>query len=139
MTRELPMPAPAPVTAADAAAPSRGRQWFAFLGGAIAWTLHLIGAWAIAEFGCVSGLASVLWMGLSAVAWMLIALTAFTLIVAIAAAGLGYRDHRRLAATGSAAEDGGQYLARAGWMISALFALIIAFESIPIFFYLQHC
>lgn len=35
--------------------PSTGRMLFALLGGAIAWTLHFLGSYAIVAIGCVAG------------------------------------------------------------------------------------
>lgn len=63
---------------AEGLSPSPERQrlatdawlWFGVLGGAIAWMLHLLLAYAIAEFGCVSPFHEVKRLGLSGVAWL---------------------------------------------------------------------
>lgn len=46
------------------------RLWFGVMGGAVAWFLHFVLAYLIAEFGCVNGWGEVHWLGLSAVAWL---------------------------------------------------------------------
>jgi hypothetical protein len=122
---------------------SRAGLWFSLLGGAMAWLVHLLFAYGIAEFGCVGGLAGYAWRGISAVAWLLLALTAVTAVVALTAAFVGWRSRRRLgsgdedAATGE--RDAPRAVAWAGLVTSGLFALTIVVESIPIFYYLQTC
>lgn len=111
-----------------------GRRWFAVFGGAVAWVLHLFGVYLISEFGCVSSVAARLWLGVSAVAWPVVGLSVGLLAVAIAATVVGYKD-ARAQPRGSQ----GRWLARAGWIFSGLFAVIIAFEAIPVVFYLGEC
>jgi hypothetical protein len=128
---------------ADAGSPcvSRRALWFGALGGGFAWLLHLMGAYAISEFGCRGGLNRASWLGVTTVAWLLAALSAATLIVAVISTLVARRCERRLeAARGdTTAPRGEAEVARAGWMASGLFSLVILVESIPIVYYLKHC
>jgi hypothetical protein len=126
----------------------RRTLWFGVLGGALAWLIHLMGAYVIAEFGCVSGYGHHLVLGLSVVAWMVVALTVAMLLVALAAALVGYRSLQPLAndqgpddplSPGSPDQEGRVYTARVGAIMSGLFAFVILFESVPILYYLHGC
>src|SRR5687768_2504269 len=75
---------------------SRAAIWFGLFGGAIAWTVHLMLAYAAAEFGCVGGLGDRDYLGFSLVAWLEVALTLATTLIAGAATAVAHRQHRRL-------------------------------------------
>lgn len=116
--------------------------WFGLLGGAVAWLVHLLSAYAIAEFGCVGTLTSIVFLTITAVAWMEIGVSLLTLLAAIAAVVVAYRSRRRLQAkteNEAAVPRGELFLARTGLITSILFVLVILVESVPIFFYLQGC
>ena len=113
---------------------TRGRQWFAFFGGAVAWLVHLLGIYLISEFGCVSDLGARQWWGISVVAWALIGASVALLAIAVAATIVGYWDAR-----GDPHQSHEQWLSHAGWIFSLLFAAIIAVEAIPALFYLREC
>jgi hypothetical protein len=120
---------------------SRRALSFGMLGGGAAWLVHLVAAYAIAEFGCVGRLREVSVAGLTAVAWLIIGISVLTLLIAVANALIAYRYERRVRAahddvTGTAAET---EVARTGWITSGLFALVILVESLPIFYYLKDC
>lgn len=121
---------------------SRMALWFGLFGGAMAWTIHLMLAYAAAEFGCVGRLAESSYLGISMVAWLELALTAAMTLTSAAATAVAYRSYRRLRSNEPeenhvvAAE---QHTAWAGLLTSGLFTFIILFESIPILFYLQSC
>ena len=120
---------------------SRRALWFGLLGGAIAWTFHLMLAYAAAEFGCVGQLGERSYQGLSMVAWLELALTSVATLAAGAATLVAYRSYRRLrsieAKENTVAAE--QHAAYAGLLTSGLFTFIILFESIPILYYLQRC
>jgi hypothetical protein len=117
------------------------RRWFAFLGAGIAWTFHLLTIYAIGEFGCVSGWDNITYGGLSAVAWMILIVSAVSLAVALAGTLVGYLDSRRDSRQESPTDhdEGGKYLSSFGWILSAIFSLIILVESLPVFGYLHGC
>jgi hypothetical protein len=118
----------------------RKRIWFGLLGGAVAWLLHLMSAYAIAEFGCVSWLGTLHWIGVSAVAWLCIGVSTFCELLALFAVLAAYRCVRSSRSTnGDFALQSRQYAASLGLGVSILFAFAIAFESIPIVYYLQGC
>lgn len=121
---------------------SRPSLWFGLLGGAAAWTIHLMFAYVAAEFGCVSRFSEHRYLGISSVAWMVLVLTAVTAIASAIATVVAYRSHRRLqgGANGSdPARLAESNTARAGILTSAIFTFVILFETIPIFFYLRDC
>lgn len=129
---------------ASSAAVHRPTLWFGLMGGALAWTAHLMFAYAAAEFGCVSGWGRGRYLDVSFVAWLEVALTAVTAAIAAASTFVAYRYHRRLAApplesTEESAHVAQRYIAFVGLLAGSLFFLVILFESIPIFFYLRHC
>lgn len=120
---------------------SRGTLWFGTLGGGFAWVVHLMGSYVISEFGCRSGLNRVSWLGMTAVAWLLVALSAATLLTAMVSTWVARTCERQL----ETARDDWETIrseadiARAGWMASGLFSLVILVQSIPIIYYLKHC
>jgi hypothetical protein len=117
------------------------RRWFSFLGGAIAWTFHLLAIYAIGEFGCVSGFDRHVYAGISAVAWLLFIVSGICLAPAVAATVIGYMDARRDAREPEEIPhiDGSRYLSSFGWPLNAVFTLIILVESLPVFAYLGGC
>lgn len=119
----------------------RASLWFGLLGGGFAWTFHLISAYVVAEFGCVGGLAEHHFLGISLVAWLGFALTLVTVVIAAASAGVSYRRYRQLQPLATPREPftAEIAMARIGYFTSALFLIVILFESIPIFFYLSDC
>lgn len=125
-------------TDTDPVGVSRRALWFGLLGGAVAWTLHLMGAYAIAEFGCL-GVGPVSVGGITTPAALLIALSVVCLGSAVAATVVAYRGHRRLCDRPDDGGDAGPFIARTGLIASGLFAFIILVESVPIVFFLNHC
>jgi hypothetical protein len=124
---------------------SRRALWFGLLGGALAWTAHLMFAYAIAEFGCVGGWGHGGYLDISLVAWLEVLLTVVTAAVAAAATFVAYRCYLSSAtapldsAASGSARDTDRYTAYVGLLSGSLFFFVILFESIPIFFYLRHC
>ena len=116
--------------------------WFGLLGGAIAWAIHFMSAYVIAEFGCVGRLGERIYWNISLVAWLELILTATGVLVAATATAVAYRNQLRSlldAPDVGAAREAERYTARAGLFTSAIFTFVILFESIPIFFYLHGC
>lgn len=120
--------------------PSRSALWFGLLGGGLAWTLHLLAAYVIAEFGGVSGWGKTQFLGISGRAWLLLTVSLVALLGAVGAALVARRNGARLdleAQAGAPVRGAERYMARAGVLAGALFILVILVESLPIFFYLN--
>jgi hypothetical protein len=121
---------------------SRAGLWFGLLGGASAWTFHLMSAYLVAEFGCAGGLAGYDYLGVTLVAWLELALTAATAFIASLATIAAWRSFHRSSMTNGKEDAEGsaeRNTAWAGVLTSGIFTFIIIFESIPILFYLQAC
>jgi hypothetical protein len=121
---------------------SNGAVWFALLGGGVAWTLHLMLAYVIAEFGCLSGLGAIRAGGISIVAWMLLGLSAGALALAILATVFAARIRRRPGGDAGEEADGTEARAfggRLGYVTNLVFTLVIAVQSVPILYYLGEC
>jgi hypothetical protein len=112
---------------------------FGYLGGGIAWLLHLLASYAIAEFGCARG-EPLRFAGITTVAWLLIGVTTVLLLVAVSSALVSAR--LRPPQRGGEAESAissRAYLARSGAIMSSVFLLIILAQTVPILFYLESC
>lgn len=118
-----------------------GRRWFVFLGGGVAWTLHLLSIYAIGEFGCVSGLGKVMYYNVSVVSWLILIDSAILLLTASTAAVVGYVDVRNEEEKKllTKEDEGGAYLSKFGLILDILFSVIILVETIPVFSYLHGC
>jgi hypothetical protein len=76
---------------------ARGRRlgpaftWFGVVGGAVAWSVHLIAAWAINELTCESGRTTVAGVPLVAVMWVAVIGPALVTAAALAISALVWR------------------------------------------------
>lgn len=121
---------------------SRASLWFGLFGGAVAWLIHFMSAYVVAEFGCVGGLGERSFWNMSLVVWLELILTVAGVLLAAVSTTVAWRRHLRLSAFSDGADikqQAEQYMARAGVLTSGIFTFVILFESIPIFFYLQRC
>jgi hypothetical protein len=109
--------------------------WFGLFGGAAAWSVHLLSASAIAEWGYYAGLSQVKWLGLNAIEWLILGVTVTTLAISAAATWVAYRAAGRVRRT-----DGGEshntclFLTYAGIATSGTFMFIILAQSVPLIF-----
>jgi hypothetical protein len=111
---------------------ARGRRlgqaltWFGVVGGAVAWTVHLIAAWAIDELTCLAGHTSVAGVPLVAVMWIAVLVPALVAVAALAISALVWR---RESAAARRREDRGYgrtgMLGLVGLGANALFLSII--------------
>jgi hypothetical protein len=120
----------------------KGRPFLLFwtMASGLAWLLHLLLAYAIAEWGCIRG--SRVIAGISGTAWLLLALSFLLLAASAAATFIPWRHLRRMEAAGGESDTqrgAEEHLARMGFLAGVGFTLVILIESIPIFFYLQEC
>lgn len=104
----------------------RFKAWYAFLGGAFAWTLHLLGAYGLSEMICVKfGNNSVL-------AWALGTLTFVSLCVAGSAMWLARRQQLEAFADLNNATEAFAFMSRTGLISNALFTAVIFAQTLPI-------
>jgi hypothetical protein len=118
--------------------PRRWALWYGYMGSSIAWLLHLIGAYAIAEFGCVAHRESPRYLGVALVSWMLLGLTAVLMTVASGSLFIAAWNRRRLGEAIGIAETE-SFLMRSGTYLGIVFLLIILVQAIPIVYYLEGC
>jgi hypothetical protein len=128
---------------------SRRQLHFAFFGGGIAWTLHLLLSYLISEFACLAQVDDAQFLGVMLIAWSLLAVSVIMLGTASAAALVGWRAKRALqrqqepdsATAPEAGEDLDVELhyARSGAIMSGIFALVILCQMVPIFYFLSSC
>ena len=119
--------------------PRRSVLWFGLLGGAIAWVAHFLLAAVISEFGCLAGWGEISFQGITAIAWAILMISVVMLLIAVAATAAARGSLRQLRAAGADRESSEFLMARLGWITSAVFSLIIAVQTVPIFYYLGSC
>lgn len=118
----------------------RWRLWFGLLGGAVAWTVHLLVAYAVAEFGCVSPFRDTRFLGITGVAWLIIAISVITLVLSVLAMAIARRCERILLADVRDREDEPEeFMARVGLITSVVFVAIIVVQTVPVLYYLRSC
>jgi len=106
--------------------------WSCLWGGGVAWLLHFLAIWICAEFGCISGLGVPGMLGISRVAWLVLVLT----VVFLMPAGLAFYASWRWCPR----QPGpGTFVSHCGMAANASFMLVIAVQSLPVFFHLRSC
>lgn len=116
---------------------TRAALWFGVLGGAIAWFVHLVLAYTLAEAGCITGFPWFTVLGFHGALLLILIVTLLTLAVTAAAGVVAYRNRRLLdrESNAAAANRGvSEHMVRGGIHLSVLFAFIILVETLPIFF-----
>jgi hypothetical protein len=134
---EITQQSPAPSRKAGGLSP-----WFSLLGGGIAWVLHLLVGYTIAEFGCLMNAGDRLFFGITGVAWLLILASIAAMGLAALATWVAYRGEQRSPpiepeTVNLARPD--RYVVRLGMITNLIFIVIIIAQSIPIFFFLRSC
>lgn len=122
---------------------SDARLWFGLLGGGVAWMLHLILAWGIAEFGCVSRFHELQWFGQTAVAWAGLTMSLCMLAMTAIALWVSQRNERQLLIaavdTSRPSTHPRRFIANSGVLANVVFLFIIVVQSLPFLFYLGNC
>lgn len=117
--------------------------WFGVLGSAIAWLLHLLLCYGIAEFGCVSPFREVRLAGLTGVTWLEIGASLLSLLLAAVATWTAQRSRRQLLGEGDAelyeTGDPRVFMARTGVITGRIFVFIILVQTLPILYFLHDC
>ena len=117
----------------------RARLWVGVWGGAVAWFVHLAGAYSIAEFGCVASWGGWRILGLTAVSWAILATTLVTLAATALAGWLAWRGYQAAGEDGSEEQQATRGMAKIGLILDGLFAFAIALQTVPILFFLTAC
>ncbi len=112
------------------------RTGFAFLGGGLAWTFHLLAAWYIVELGCNSELADVNVLGISLVIWAVLIVSLIGLAVGSLALFFSFAYLRDSSDGKSASRI---FLHRTAVVLNLVFTLTILAQSIPVFYFLDGC
>ena len=111
--------------------------WFGFLGGGLAWIIHLVALSVIAEFGYFAGMEQYTYLGVTSIAWLVIGASMLMTAVAAFATATAIRAQRAVDSYPDAASGNVyNFIARSGIYLSATFLFIIVAESIPVFFFL---
>jgi hypothetical protein len=121
---------------------NRWALYFGLVGGPIAWLIHLLVAYVVAEFGCLTPFRDVSYAGITAIAWIILGVTVLTLLAALAATYTAYRLDLVLEVDLRGGTDtplSRAHLARLGIITSGIFAFIIIAETIPVFYFLRSC
>lgn len=116
--------------------------WFSLWGGGAAWLIHLLLAYAIAEFGCATDFRYVTFLNVTAVAWLLIVVSLGTIVLAGSAAYVGFRNRQMLQAEGQnpRRQSGTElYAAKTALLLNILFIVVILVQTLPILFFLDRC
>ncbi len=120
-------------------AQSRGRlfdalwMWFAFLGGAIAWALHLGSAWGITETTCLSGHSRIGSIPLPVVITLATTLPLLVALLSLAAAWVMWRRTGPDRVDDSTPSGGRAHLlAGVGLAANVLFIAIIVFDGVAL-------
>lgn len=101
---------------------------WAFLGG-IAWMVHFLLIYALAEFGCEINAEAM-------VRWSIILLTILLFLAGILAI---YKCFKLKSSINNEIYPSGYFLVNFGIFSNALFSFIIAYQSIPIFYFRGEC
>src|SRR5690606_2513937 len=110
------------------------RTWYAFLGRALACSLHILGPYGISEGYCRSGLFGTSSLGLSLMQWGLGLLTVIAMGITLSALRVARRHHlASLTDITTAKNDINLFMARSSLFSNGLFLLIITAQSFPIF------
>jgi hypothetical protein len=114
--------------------------WYAFLGGAAGWTLHLLGTYGISEGYCRGGFLGQSFLGLSLMHWGLGLLSLISMAITLGALYVARRHHlASLASITTAEGDNSLFMARSSLLSNGLFLLIIIAQTFPIFILGRNC
>lgn len=112
---------------------------FAVLGSSLAWTLHLLLAWAVSEFACTAG-ARGSWLGVHGVTWAIGAISTVMLALSVSSTLYAARLPQRAGPpTAPELDDAVYSLARMGWWLGILFSLTIVAQTLPLAWFLRGC
>ncbi|MEV4198252.1 hypothetical protein [Micromonospora globbae] len=108
--------------------------WYAVLGGALAWAVHVMAAWGVDELTCASGSDQVSGVSLRVVVALAVVLPALATVGALLAAVLAWRRTARARPDGTTEATLGRtrMLALLGLWANLLFLTIIALGGVAL-------
>lgn len=114
--------------------------WSCLWGGGVAWLVHLLSIWLLAEFGCLGALAEPGPLDVSRVAWLVLAASALCFVAAGVATLASWRCRRHGGDAGAGEDaEAARFVSRYGLVANPLFMLIILAQTLPVFFHLSDC
>lgn len=111
--------------------------WFGVLGGAIAWFVHLVLVYTLAEAACITGFPWFTVLGFHGALLLIVIVTLLTLAVTVASGVVAYWNRQLLDAGGSIPplnRGASKQMVRSGVYLSVFFVFLILVETLPIFF-----
>jgi len=108
--------------------------WSCMWGGGLAWLLHFLAIWICAEFGCLGGWGVAGPLEISRVAWLVLTVSGVCLALAGLASYASWHWCSRNSDSGIEA-----FVARYGTVANPVFMLVIAVQTLPVFFHLRDC
>lgn len=114
-------------------------RWFGLLGSAVAWLLHLVVIYTLAEAACVTGFPWFSVLGIHGGSVLIVAVTLLMLVLAGASGYVAYWNDRQLEQQPNGQDTSGdrgvsEHMARVGLYLSFVFIFIIVSETLPVFF-----
>jgi hypothetical protein len=115
-----------------ASQPADRTLWFGLLGAPVAWFVHFLAIWAIAEWGCLAGWGRFTILGLDTIAVLLAIATMLVLPIMAVASIIAWRNWR--AGASEAERDSWRvYMGLGGGILGVLFGTLVVLETIPAF------
>jgi hypothetical protein len=119
--------------------------WFGFLGGAVAWALHLVVVYSLAEISCQSGRLDTTYWGVPAAAFFGYAITVWAALTALGAALVAFTRFRVEPRTDPVDDTGAlevlgrrRFMAYVGVTMNGVFLIAILAGGLP-FLFLRTC
>jgi hypothetical protein len=107
--------------------------WFAVLGGAVAWAVHLMAAWGTEELTCAAGHRSISGTSLTVVLVLMVAIPGAVALASLAVAWRAWRQTRGIRdGDGERRLDRARLLAIVGISANLLFVAIILLDAIAL-------
>ncbi len=110
----------------------RFRIWFAFLGGALAWTVHFMGSYAIGETACKMDRSDSVFLGINLMQILLSVLTLICAGVAIAAIKTSRSEQLSNEVPFRGDPSNARFIASTGGLTNLIFLLVILAEALPL-------
>ena len=112
--------------------------WLSVLTGPLAWTVRLLGSYAIIALACDLGMVGPRVLGITGVEWLVLLLTGVTALASLMAGIVGWGFWRRSGAGWDVGNNGMGvwygFLGLSGFLLGLLFCMVILMEGSAVFF-----